>query len=290
MGRRKGETVEEFKARQKVYSATPERKASKKAYRDTPEAKASQKAYSATPERKASQKAHQKAYNATPEAKVSKKAYNETPAARAIRKAYMKVYRQTPEAKASKKAYDATPEARAIRKAYDATPEAKASKKAHNATPEAFAKRRNARYLSVHGVTFDQADYLRCVVQNGKCAACHAPLGPWCGQGKHLNAMSSVLDHCHKSDGARGPRSVRGVVHSKCNVGMGFADDDAEKMRRWGKYRAKADGARPFRPLEQLQVAAAPSAAPSAVTNDDALSKPLWLKLAPDYSDGGYIQ
>ena len=290
MGRRKGETVEEFKARQKVYSATPERKAS--------------------------QKAHQKAYNATPEAKVSKKAYNETPAARAIRKAYMKVYRQTPEAKASKKAYDATPEARAIRKAYDATPEAKASKKAysatperkasmkvyrqtpeakasmkaHNATPEAFAKRRNARYLSVHGVTFDQADYLRCVVQNGKCAACHAPLGPWCGQGKHLNAMSSVLDHCHKSDGARGPRSVRGVVHSKCNVGMGFADDDAEKMRRWGKYRAKADGARPFRPLEQLQVAAAPSAAPSAVTNDDALLKPPWLKLAPDYSDGGYIQ
>ena len=182
------------------------------------------------------------------EFKVRKKAHSQTPEAKAWAKASNQKYSQTPASKASQKAHTATPHF-----------------KARYATPEAFAKRRNARYLSVHGVTFDQADYLRCVVQNGKCAACHAPLGPWCEQGKRLNAKTSVLDHCHKSEGARGPRSVRGVVHSKCNTGMGFANDDAETMRRWAKYRAKADGARPFRPLEQLQI----GAAASAVTNEE---------------------
>jgi len=130
---------------------------------------------------------------------------------------------------------------------------------------DASAYDRNKRCVRKYGCTFEELDKLRCVTQRGLCAACGAPLGPWVGHGANSNALSSVVDHCHSSEGGTGRRAVRGVVHSLCNTGLGAGRDDPEVFRRWAKYRAKADGARPFRPLGQLQI----GAAASAVTNEE---------------------
>ena len=50
----------------------------------------------------------------------------------------------------------------------------------------------------------------------GKCAIC----------GKQRGARNHALDHCHKTN------KLRGVLCAKCNIGIGYFDDDINKLRQ----------------------------------------------------------
>lgn len=57
---------------------------------------------------------------------------------------------------------------------------------------------------------------------SGVCSAC----------GKAAEGRMSV-DHCHVSDRARG------LVHQRCNVGIGQSGDEPDELFRWGVYLAR---------------------------------------------------
>jgi hypothetical protein len=100
-------------------------------------------------------------------------------------------------------------------------------------TDEAFraAHKRAAwlRRLAKYGLT--QAEYERMLrEQNGLCAFCH-----------RRPARGLVIDHDHATN------RVRGLLCDKCNSGLGFFDDDAERMRTAAGYIDRANGIREAR-------------------------------------------
>lgn len=54
------------------------------------------------------------------------------------------------------------------------------------------------------------------IEQEGKCALCHV----------EFTGEDIVVDHCHKTG------VVRGLIHRKCNVGLGHFDDDIELLEK----------------------------------------------------------
>jgi hypothetical protein len=75
------------------------------------------------------------------------------------------------------------------------------------------------------------ADYERMLrEQDGLCALCH-----------RRPARGLVVDHCHATN------RVRGLLCDKCNSGLGFFDDDAERMRTGAGYVDRANGVREAR-------------------------------------------
>ena len=61
--------------------------------------------------------------------------------------------------------------------------------------------------------------------QKGLCAACEEPLTE-----KDERGYAPPVDHEHDTG------KVRGIVHTKCNRGIGLFNDDPERMRRVANY------------------------------------------------------
>jgi recombination endonuclease VII len=100
-------------------------------------------------------------------------------------------------------------------------------------TDAAFRESRKAaawaQRLRKYGLT--PADYERMLrEQDGLCALCH-----------RRPARGLVVDHCHATS------RVRGLLCDKCNSGLGFFDDDAERMRTGAGYVDRANGIREAR-------------------------------------------
>jgi hypothetical protein len=115
------------------------------------------------------------------------------------RKIYMKTYKQSPKYKAYEKAQRQTPEVKAYRKAYKQTPEYKVYRKASR--------------LKKYGLTQNTYNEIY-EYQDGKCAICN----------KHFDLL--CVDHCHIK------YQVRGLLCHKCNIAIGFFEDNKERLQR----------------------------------------------------------
>ena len=96
-----------------------------------------------------------------------------------------------------------------------------------NDSPKSIKKYpRNGRaaYLKEkYGMTIEQ--YIKMLEeQENICLACGEILEPVV-QGK-----MPVIDHCHKTG------KVRGILHDRCNLGLGHAYDNPEILRKWASY------------------------------------------------------
>jgi hypothetical protein len=75
--------------------------------------------------------------------------------------------------------------------------------------------------------------------QGGLCPVCLLPLGSFDSIGKGSgNQESPQIDHDHKCcpGGRSCGKCVSGILHAKCNRGMGHFHDDPERLRRAAEY------------------------------------------------------
>lgn len=88
--------------------------------------------------------------------------------------------------------------------------------------PEGVARiGRNTALKINYGITLD--DYLMLFnKQEGKCAIC-----------LRLQPKTLHVDHCHSS------KKVRGLLCQRCNMGIGFLDDNTERLKMAVKYLNK---------------------------------------------------
>jgi len=92
------------------------------------------------------------------------------------------------------------------------------ARKRHAATdPD---KRRCARLRTAYGITLVQRSALL-AAQGGTCGGC--------GTDKP-GGRGWQVDHCHEK------KTLRGILCSKCNTGLGLADHSTETLRRWITY------------------------------------------------------
>lgn len=84
--------------------------------------------------------------------------------------------------------------------------------------------RNHHKRVSLFGISAKGIERLK-AEQGGLCPAC----GDELGHGKRDDA----IDHCHDSG------KVRALVHNQCNVGIGFANEDIERLFSWGVYLAR---------------------------------------------------
>lgn len=93
-------------------------------------------------------------------------------------------------------------------------------KAAYKANPKA-ARDKNLRVR--HGVTLKQVNAM-IAKQDGKCAnpSCRVPFG--------TGMTKPCLDHSHTTKG------VRGVLCNRCNLALGFCQDDAARIRGLADY------------------------------------------------------
>lgn len=81
-------------------------------------------------------------------------------------------------------------------------------------------KIRWAKIMSAYGLTKQQFEELL-AKQGGTCAGCDT---------SEPGGRGWQVDHCH------GTGRVRGILCSKCNTGIGLANDDPEVLGRWIEY------------------------------------------------------
>lgn len=77
-----------------------------------------------------------------------------------------------------------------------------------------YAQERGVRMQRMYGLSQKQYEELY-LKQLGLCAICHDPFGD----------KTPYVDHDHKTN------KVRGLVHHKCNLGLGHFDDDPKKLQ-----------------------------------------------------------
>lgn len=83
---------------------------------------------------------------------------------------------------------------------------------------------RKYRYKNVYGITFEERETILSK-QGGRCAICETDLSN--------PDDNSHIDHCHVSG------IVRGILCCKCNVGLGYFNDNQELLRKAIKYLNK---------------------------------------------------
>lgn len=89
---------------------------------------------------------------------------------------------------------------------------------------KAYARVEAIRLKKNYGLTVDEYEAMFEAAVN--CPICDCVLTPRSGRDK----CSAVLDHDHDTDMARA------VVCRRCNLGMGHADDSAERLRAMADY------------------------------------------------------
>jgi len=100
-----------------------------------------------------------------------------------------------------------------------------AQKKWQASNKEKFALSQRRRDLRTkYGLTLEAYDFLL-ALQDGTCAICGLP--PISGS-RHTATL--MVDHDHESG------QVRGLVHSNCNLMLGYAKDNPELLRKAAIY------------------------------------------------------
>jgi len=97
-----------------------------------------------------------------------------------------------------------------------------------------FNKNRNLKHK--YGITLDQYQQML-VLQNNLCLLCKQTFD----FNDNVGYGSPVIDHDHgccsgtKSCG----KCIRGVIHRRCNIGLGAFSDDAVQLRLAAEYLEK---------------------------------------------------
>lgn len=99
------------------------------------------------------------------------------------------------------------------------------TKKWRKENPKRVVFLRRRKHLKAHFNLTREAYRKLWVSQKGLCAACQEPLPR-----KENGNRYPPVDHSHKT------RKVRGIVHTKCNRGIGLFNDSPERMRRVADY------------------------------------------------------
>lgn len=88
--------------------------------------------------------------------------------------------------------------------------------------------RKKGQRLSQYGLTFHE--YCNMIGEQGnKCKICNQP--PPSNASEKERALN--VDHCHKTS------KVRGLLCSKCNIGLGAFKDDIDLLKKAIEYLAK---------------------------------------------------
>ena len=93
------------------------------------------------------------------------------------------------------------------------------------ANPE---KVRASQVKTRYGLSEEQYEYLL-AAQGYACACCLQPF---------VEGETPAVDHCHAAE-REGIMLVRGLIHSKCNTGLGLFGDDPERLRAAAIYLEK---------------------------------------------------
>lgn len=130
---------------------------------------------------------------------------------------YNKNRRKIPAVQAYFKAYEKTPKYKKTKKLSDAKPAAKERQRKIRETPEKKEYMRNLHLVKNYGMT--AADYDRMLAeQDGHCKLC-----PRTTAGPNLKRLH--VDHCHSTG------RVRGLLCNKCNIMLGMAEDNVDRLR-----------------------------------------------------------
>lgn len=104
-------------------------------------------------------------------------------------------------------------------------------KKCHKATAKVYYNTDRKRELWLrheYGITVEQYETML-KAQNGGCAICGSTTSG--GKGKHF-----AIDHNHETG------KVRALLCNGCNRGLGFFDDDPDRLEAATKYLREHDG------------------------------------------------
>lgn len=92
------------------------------------------------------------------------------------------------------------------------------------------SKRKNWRLKKRYGITIEEFNLIL-NSQNNSCAICKTPTGEFSKQlGKERNL---AVDHCHETG------KVRGILCYRCNMGIGFLQNNPEITNAATKYLSK---------------------------------------------------
>jgi hypothetical protein len=169
--------------------------------------------------------------------KAVKDKYRRKPEVQAAEKAYMKDYYRRADVSKRRKAYLAKPEVKAARKAARIRYEAKAENRLKRrkrlttyadsdkgkATVKAW-RARSKHKLKLYRRTAQLKKYKLTIIQfnamlrkqRGRCALCKQ---------KFAEGDKPVVDHCHLTG------VVRGLLHNKCNRGLGLLGDTVHGLQ-----------------------------------------------------------
>ena len=81
-------------------------------------------------------------------------------------------------------------------------------------------KTKEYQFQTQYGIAYGDRDVM-IASQDGKCMVC---------LNKFKNGKDSHVDHCHKTG------KIRAILCAKCNPGLGYFDDDIEKLQRAIEY------------------------------------------------------
>jgi len=154
-------------------------------------------------------------YNKTPKRKKYMQEYAQRPEVSDKIKEYQKNYRQSEKGKETKKLYNQRDDVKEKEK----TRSRNRKSDWHKTNPEAH---RNCMLKYKYGITLD--DYnLMLEEQNMSCAICGST------DPGRKNANFAV-DHDHKTN------EIRGLLCHRCNMGLGYFDDDPVQLKQAATY------------------------------------------------------
>jgi hypothetical protein len=95
--------------------------------------------------------------------------------------------------------------------------------------PDEYKRYRQKHLLKKYGLT--DTEFMAMIMkQRHKCRACNEPFDM---ERKGGIMLTPVIDHDHNHDG---PVKVRGIIHHRCNVILGFAKDNHDFLERLANY------------------------------------------------------
>lgn len=96
-------------------------------------------------------------------------------------------------------------------------------------------KCRNKKLKDTYGITLEEYDVIH-AYQRGLCAICGQPETACYKYQGSVVVQRLAVDHNHETG------KIRGLLCGRCNAGIGFFQDDAEKMRAACEYLNRNNG------------------------------------------------